>query len=252
MPSMETHAQCQVTLAQVETGELIKISGTIRHYTCERGEASFVFARKDKARMGMVSVALAVAGVGGQAIATASNAASLQEEADYVEFDLDGRKVKGWLWRSPFEEGDVVDAAVVWQGEYFELVALANPADRTIALYPHCARGRRAFYTLVFRWWLIFAGVYPTAFTCLAFSFGRLSRHFFQLPFWLCWGGLVVGISFVIFMLMLQWTAFGKAAQRVFSVLGLNDPSGVDLKETTKARRKQGDPPEMGAFFFRY
>ncbi|WP_112069038.1 putative type VI secretion system effector [Herbaspirillum rubrisubalbicans] len=249
---METISPCQVTLGQVETGELIKISGTIRHYTCERGEASFVLTRKDKARMGMVSVALAAAGMGGQAIATASNAAGMQEEADYVEFDLDGKKVKGWLWRSPFKEGDVVDAAVVWQGEYFELVALANPADRTIALYPHCVRGRRAFYALVFRWWLIFAGVYPTVFTCLAFSLGRLSRHFFQLPFWLCWGGLVVGITFVIFMLMLQWTPFGKAAQRVFSVLGLKDPSGVDLKKTTKAQRKPGDPPEMGAFFFRY
>ena len=119
----------------------------------------------------MVSVALAAAGMGGQAIATASNAGSLQEEADHVEFDLDGKKVRGWLWRSPFKEGDIVDAAVVWQGEYFELVALANPADRTIALYPHCVRGRRAFYTLVFRWWLIFAGIYPAIFSFLFYSF---------------------------------------------------------------------------------
>jgi len=249
---METHAQCQVTLAQVETGELIKISGTIRHYTCERGEASFVLTRKDKARMGMVSIALAAAGMGAQAVATASNAASLQEEADHVEFDLDGKKVRGWLWRSPFKEGDIVDAAVVWQGEYFELVALANPADRTIALYPHCVRGRRAFYTLVFRWWFIFAVIFPTVVAFLFFSFGRFSRHLFQLPFWILSGGLMASATFVIFMLMLQWTPFGKAAQRVFSVLGLNDPSGVDLKKTTKARRKQGDPPEMGAFFFRY
>jgi len=187
---METHAQCQVTLAQVETGELIKISGTIRHYTCERGEASFVLTRKDKAKMGMVSVALAAAGMGGQAIATASNSASLQEEADYVEFDLGGKKVKGWLWRSPFKEGDVVDAAVVWKGEYFELVALANPADRTIALYPHCVRGRRAFYMLVFRWWFIFSGIFSPAailFVFIAFGFNRI---IFKFPFWLAWGGL--------------------------------------------------------------
>nr|WP_034339465.1 putative type VI secretion system effector [Herbaspirillum sp. B39] len=249
---METHAQCQVTLAQVETGELIKISGTIRHYTCERGEASFVLTRKDKAKMGMVSVALAAAGMGGQAIATASNSASLQEEADYVEFDLGGKKVKGWLWRSPFKEGDVVDAAVVWKGEYFELVALANPADRTIALYPHCVRGRRAFYMLVFRWWFIFSGIFSPAailFVFIAFGFNRI---IFKFPFWLAWGGLAFCWTFIILMLMLQWTPFGKAAQRVFSALGLKDPSSVDLKKTTKAQRKPGDPPEMGAFFFRY
>ncbi len=249
---METNAPCQVTLGQVETGALIKISGTIRHYNCERGEASFVLTRKDKARMGMVSVALAAAGMGGQAIATASNAASLQEEADYVEFDLDGKKVKGWLWRSPFKEGDAVDAAVAWQGEYFELVALAKPADRTIALYPHCVRGRRAFYMLVFHWWLIFAGIFPPVAAFIFYSFEPFNRYLFQLPFWICWGGLIASATFVIFMLMLQWTPFGKAAQRVFSVLGLKDPSGVDLKKTTKAQRKPGDPPEMGAFFFRY
>jgi hypothetical protein len=249
---METISPCQVTLGQVETGELIKISGTIRHYTSERGEASFVLTRKDKARMGMVSVALAAAGMGGQAIATASNAASLQEEADYVEFDLDGKKVKGWLWRSPFKEGDIVDAAVVWQGEYFELVALANPTDRTIALYPHCVRGRRAFYALVFRWWFIFAGVITPVSTSLLIWLSGSYRYFFELPFWGAWAVIALGWTFVIFMLMLQWTPFGKAAQRVFSVLGLRDPSGVDLKKTTKAQRKQGDPPEIGAFFFRY
>ncbi|MEN2671390.1 putative type VI secretion system effector [Herbaspirillum huttiense] len=232
--------------------EMIKISGEIKNYVSRRDEASFVLTKKDKTGMGMVSVALAAAGMGGQAIATASNAGSLQEEADHVEFDLDGKKVRGWLWRSPFKEGDIVDAAVVWQGEYFELVALANPADRTIALYPHCVRGRRAFYTLVFRWWLIFAGIYPAIFSFLFYSFEPFKRYLFQLSFWLCWGGLIASATFVIFMLMLQWTPFGKAAQRIFSVLGLRDPSGVDLKKTTKAQRKPGDPPEMGAFFFRY
>ena len=44
---------------------LIKISGEIRNYVSERGEASFVLTKKDKTGMGMVSVALAAAGMGG-------------------------------------------------------------------------------------------------------------------------------------------------------------------------------------------
>ncbi|WP_343721628.1 putative type VI secretion system effector [Herbaspirillum seropedicae] len=231
---------------------LIKISGEIKNYVSKRDEASFVLTKKDKAGMGMVSLALAAAGMGGQAIATASNAASLQEEADYVEFDLDGKKVKGRLWRSPFKEGDVVDAAVVWQGGYFELIALAKPADRIIALYPHCVRGRRAFYMLVFRWWFIFAGIFPPAVTYFGFLAFGFNRIIFEFPFWLAWGGIAFGWTFVIFMLMLQWMPFVKVAQRVFSVLGLKDPSGVDLKKTTETQRQQGDPSEVGAFFFRY
>lgn len=231
---------------------LIKISGEIKGYVSHRDEASFVLTKKDKTGMGMVSFALAAAGMGGQAIATASNSTNLQEEADHVEFELDGKKVQGWLWRSPFKNGDVVDAVVVWQGEYFELVAVAKPADRLIALYPHCVRGRRAFYTLVFRWWFIFAGISPPVFTFIFLWASGFTRHLFQLPFWIAWGGFAAGWTFIIFMLMRQWTPFGKAAQRVFSVLGLKDPSGVDLKKTSKAQRKPGDPPEMGAFFFRY
>ncbi|WP_244940145.1 putative type VI secretion system effector [Herbaspirillum seropedicae] len=169
---------------------LIKISGEIKNYVSKRDEASFVLTKKDKAGMGMVPLALAAAGMGGQAIATASTAASLQEEADYVECDLDGNEVKGWLWRSPFKEGDIVDAAVVWQGEYFELVALAKPADRIIALYPHCVRGRRAFYMLVSRWWFIFAGIFPPAVTYFGFLAFGFNRIIFEFPFWLAWGGL--------------------------------------------------------------
>ncbi|NUT60642.1 putative type VI secretion system effector [Herbaspirillum sp. C9C3] len=235
-----------------QQGGLIKVSGEIKNYASKREAASFVLTKKDKTGMGMVSVALAAAGMGGQAIATASNAANLQEEADYVEFELEGKSVKGWLWRSPFKEGDTVDAAVVWQGEYFELVALAKPSERIIALYPHCVRGRRAFYALVFRWWFIFSGIFPPAVTYFGFLAFGFNRVIFEFSFWIAWGGIAFGWTFIIFMLMLQWTPFGKAAQRVFSVLGLRDPSGIDLKKTTKAQRKPGDPPEMGAFFFRY
>ncbi|MDR9839860.1 putative type VI secretion system effector [Herbaspirillum huttiense] len=231
---------------------LMKITGTIKAYVSKRDEASFVLTRKDKTGMGMVAVALAATGIGGQAIGTASNAANMQEEADYVEFELDGRPVKGWLWRSPFKEGDAVDAVVTWQGAHFELVALANPGDRVIALYPHCVRGRRAFYALVFRWWFIFCGIITPVSTSLLIWLSGSYRYLFALPFWGAWAGIALGWTFVIFMLMRQWIPFGKAAQRVFSVLGLKDPSGVDLKKTTRSQRKPSDPPEMGAFFFRY
>ncbi|MGC5276288.1 hypothetical protein ACPXAM_24450, partial [Escherichia coli] len=76
-------------------------------------------------RMGMVAVALAATGMGGQAIGTATNASRINEEADFVSFELNGKRVKGWLWRSPFSEGDDVDVVAVWQGDYYELMAMA-------------------------------------------------------------------------------------------------------------------------------
>lgn len=45
-------------------------------------------------------------------MSVASNASAMEEEADHVQCDIDGTKVSGWLWRSPFKDGDMVDAAV--------------------------------------------------------------------------------------------------------------------------------------------
>lgn len=92
--------------------------------------------------MGVIAVAAALAGLGGQAIAVANNAHSVEEEADYVQFGLNGSVVQGWVWRSPFSEGDEVHVAAQWIGDHYEAFGIARPADKTIALYPHCSRSK--------------------------------------------------------------------------------------------------------------
>ncbi|WP_433693349.1 putative type VI secretion system effector [Herbaspirillum seropedicae] len=230
----------------------IKISGGIKKYVSKRGEASFVLTKKDKTGMGMVSVALAATGMGAQAIATASNGASLQEEADYVEFDLDGKKVKGWLWRSPFKEGDIVDAVVAWQGDYFELVALAKPSDRMIALYPHCVRGRIGLLKIAAKWWLILFFVFSPMLMGLLVGLGEGLSKVFSVDFISLWGGGGAICTFVQAMLMRQWFPFVRTAQRVFNVFGWKNASSIDFVKTTRQQRKPDDPPELGVYYFKY
>src|SRR5690242_669596 len=105
---------------------MVKLSGTIANYKCTRASASFVFTDSDRTKLGVVAIAAGVAGLSGPAISTASYAASTEEEADYVEFELDGKPVKGWVWRSPFEEGDEVEVAAEWQGDHYEAGAIAR------------------------------------------------------------------------------------------------------------------------------
>ena len=69
----------------------VKLTGTIRNLKVTRASASFVFTESDQVKMGVIAVAAAIAGLGGQAIAAASNASAMEEEADYLEFDLDGQ-----------------------------------------------------------------------------------------------------------------------------------------------------------------
>lgn len=58
----------------------------------------------------------------------------MDEEADYVEFVLEGQPIKGWVWRSPFQEGDEVEVAAEWQKDHYEVFGIARPVDHTIAL----------------------------------------------------------------------------------------------------------------------
>lgn len=87
---------------------LVLLSGTMRNLKVTRASANFVFTESDQTKMGVVAFASAIAGLGGQAMATASNASALEEEADYLEFELDGQLLKGWVWRNPFKDGDEV------------------------------------------------------------------------------------------------------------------------------------------------
>ena len=76
-------------LTQPNADGLVKLSGTVRNLKVTRTSASFVFTESDQTRMGVVAFAAAIAGLGGQAMATASNASTLEEEADYIEFELE-------------------------------------------------------------------------------------------------------------------------------------------------------------------
>ncbi|WWL68376.1 putative type VI secretion system effector [Burkholderia pseudomallei] len=68
--------------------------------------------------------------------------AGVKEEADRVQFEIDGKKITGWLMWFPFQDGDEVEvvAEPLRDGTY-RTFAVLRPSDRTISLYPHCSRG---------------------------------------------------------------------------------------------------------------
>ena len=45
---------------------------------------------------------------------------------------------------------------------------------------------------------------------------------------------------------------FASVSERVFAALGWSNPSQIDLKKSSKEKRKDGDPGEYGTFYFRY
>jgi len=179
---------------------LVKISGQISNYKSTREHANFFFTQNDNKAMGLAAIASAAIGSSGLAMGAAISASDMEEEADYVEFEMDGEAMKGWVWRSPFANNDIVDVVGEWRDDYFELVAIARPADRTIALYPHCSRGKHAHIKNAIKWW--FLGVTGMiGFTAITMAFL-----------------IALGESFLVLLLFipcflvpsLMWLFFGK------------------------------------------
>jgi hypothetical protein len=188
-------------------------------------------------------------------VANASFASSLEEEADYLEFELAGRKVKGWVWRSPFSEGDRVNVVGDERGDHIELAGIARPSDRTIALYPHCSRSRLSHGANAVKWWSIGTSAF-IGFTLLLIYFVTGQRNDFwdDIQDWFGLPALGVAAFTAIMTISLtrKWMPFVRVAEKVFRALDLPHPSRIDLVKSSKARRKPGDPGEYGTFWFRY
>src|SRR6218665_1194611 len=234
---------------------LSKASGVIQNYRCTRASASFVLTQRDRNQMSMVAVASALARLSGPASSTAMYATDTEEEADYVEFDLSGRPMKGWVWRSPFKEGDEVEVVVQQGPKHAELVAIARPQDRIIALYPHCASGRSKHARIAVKCWL-WLTLFLNGFTAGVLLFisrsDPASRGEMVEPFAYCALGVAVFFALMVMSLAAKWRPFAHTSERVFTALGWPNPRRVDLPARTKAQRSPSDPGELGTFYFRY
>lgn len=230
--------------------DLVRLSGTIKNYRCSRAKADFMFTGGNKARMGAVAIAAPIAGLSGPVSSIASHLINAEEQADYVEFDLDEKHIKGWVWRSPFKEGDKVQIAAEWRNGHYEAAGIARPSDRTTALYPHCSRGRVAHAKNAVKWAFLGAPLFFLLTLLLARIIGV--RQFQAALSWEIALVSFVCCGFIVFRLTRKWMVFVHLAENIFRTLGSPDPSHVDLVKSSKAQRKPDDPGEFGTFYFRY
>ncbi len=237
-------------------GELVLLQGRVSQYRSVRQRANFVYSNEGRLALGGVALAAAAAGLGGQAVAGAMHAADMEEEADQLRFWVDGQPVQAWVWRAPFAEGDEVQVVASWTGDHYEGYAIARPADRTVALYPHLSRGRVAHWRNALRWGAL-GGLGAAA---IAMVFGLLVVFISGtgLSAGLLGMAAVAGSILTVIVLLIslllarQWMRFVRPAEQIFAKFGWRSPASVDLVKTTRRQRKPDDDGELGAFYFRY
>ncbi|WP_146176623.1 putative type VI secretion system effector [Chromobacterium sp. Panama] len=236
--------------------KLEKISGTISYYKKSREMANFFFTDRDRNIMGLSAIAGALAGAAGMAASTARDASNLREQADYIEMKINGLPAKGWVWFSPFKDGDRVELIGIKKESHFEIIAIARAKDHVIALYPHCSRGKKAHIRTVIKWWLISSSfsvglLIPLVAIIFDFISGSKAPYLFMEAGYIYAALAIYGILGAYSLSMgKRFMMYVHAATHVFKTMGLSDPDNIDLPKRTK--RKPGDPGAFGVMYFNY
>jgi magnesium-transporting ATPase (P-type) len=203
--------------------------------------------------MEATAVAGVALGMGASAMGLLQMSANSKEEADWVEFELGGKRVEGWLWKMPMSDGDFVEVVVEQKAEggYFAY-ALRRPDDGVIAVYPHATNGRSALYRRIMKYMLWMFVICFGIFCIMFYSHGGMEQG----------DGMLLGIgsvaSLLIFWILfhrayLKMAHFAKLAEVIFSCYGWSDVRKIDLARASKgAKPANPEPGEFGIHYFRY
>jgi hypothetical protein len=234
------------------------LRGKISNLRKSRRSQDFFFTDADRAKMGATAIAAGLAGLGGIATGLAGMATNTTEEADLLEFDLDGKQIKAWVWSSVFKEGDEVEVVVEQLGDTWQAVGIRRFSDKIVALHPHCSRGRYAHYRTTIKWWIITSAILilTGALITSGFAFfddgiqSALSMLMFSV--FVSGSGFMLISGFIAYRMSSKMMGFVQLAEGIFQGFGWSDVKNIDLPAITKKSKQSDDPGALGVLYFRY
>jgi len=232
--------------------------GRVRNLHTKRCRRDFVFTASDRTKMGTTAIAAGLAGLGGVAAGLGAMAMDTTEEADLLEFELDGKPIKAWVWVSAFKEGDEVEVVAEPDGDKWLGYGIRSVSNRIVALHPHCSRGRYAHYRASFLWFLRIVGclILATYLIVAAVSYfsGDSLRDFVAFAAALIPAMLISAAIFgaIAYRISRKYFGFVQLAEGIFRGFGWPNVKHIDLPALTKRSKTPGDPGALGVLYFRY
>ncbi|WP_321884763.1 putative type VI secretion system effector [Paraburkholderia bannensis] len=198
------------------------------------------------------TVVLGLSGMTALSVGLAASARHSDEEVDKVEFDVGGVHVEGWLWRCPFRENDEVEVVAEQSSAGVTCFAVRRVEDGLIAIYPHCTSGQRAYLKTVVKVCLSFLLPWIAVSAYLFFVKApllTLPQRFFYLGV-----GALIPALFLLFFAVSGYRKdrpFIVLSEQIFATFGWKDAPGINLKKTSKGKRRPDDGPGFGLWIFR-
>ncbi|MCA7928406.1 putative type VI secretion system effector [Burkholderia cepacia] len=234
----------------------ILLRGCIKNLKKTRSSRDFLFSDADRAAMGTTAVAAGLVGLGGVAVGLSGMAMDTTEEADLLEFEIEGKSVKAWVWWSVFAEGDEVEIVAERWGDIWHAFGIRRISDKIVALHPHCSRGRYAHYRASFRWGGMFLALALAVayFIIACFAIFKGGAPIDSLLIGCAMGSLgsAAIFSLITYRISRKMMGFVRLAEGIFEGFGWKDVKNIDLPAITKKGKKPGDPGALGVLYFRY
>lgn len=236
----------------------VLLRGVMRNLQVKETTSEFFFTAADKTNMGAAGALAAAVGLSGVAAGMASM--SLEETHETVtqmNFELDGKQVEALVWMCPFDEGQEVDVVAEKIADRYKAFAVANPKNRTIAMYPHAASGRISHYksTGIALAKLFFAVVLVCLFLISLSVWLNQAQADWRSFLGILAGGII--LTSTIFAVIgvriaAKYMPFVRIAEGVFRAMGWKDVERINLRKQTLKNKKPGDDPYLGVYYFRY
>ncbi|QTO43625.1 putative type VI secretion system effector [Burkholderia latens] len=230
------------------------LRGTISRLKCRRRQQDFVLNEAEHAYMQATAAGAALAGMGAFAIGLVQSSANSEEEADWVEFELDGKQIEGWLWKMPMKDGDEVEiAAELRPNNRYFAYSVRRINDDVIAVYPHATRGRSALYRWLMKIMLsLFIPIFGL-FCILLFRDADGVERATLVIFLGITGAAALVIFWVLFYrAYLKMKHFARLAEVIFSCYGWGDVRRINLVRSSKQLKPGNRDLEYGIHYFYY
>jgi len=235
---------------------MLLLRGTISKLRCYTREHDFLSTTDQHKQIGITAIVATAMGMGAQAAGMVGTTGNKAEKAHWLEFELDGKKIQGWVWKMPLGTGDNVEVVAEHTGgDCYTAYGIKRVDDGLVAAYPHVVAGRKVLYRNSVRGWLWFS-VIAFLLSMLIFvtdsGFGVLLEEdmLFLMPrFFAMWFLVVGAIAFRISRLYMESVGMAEA---IFRTFGWPDVEKIDLRKTSKENPGDYKIPGFGEHYFRY
>lgn len=233
----------------------VLVRGTIQNLKRLRRSHGFVLSQIQQRDIGITAVGAAAMGMSAVGIGLANMAASSDEEADWVEFELDGKQMQGWLWLLPMRNGDRVEVvAEKVERERYVVYAVKRDGDDIVAVYPHATAGRKEHYRIMAKSMLgayFFISAIGVFVMHTPGDFGVNFWSFVKFMSGVLFGSLVM-FAIIFCRVTRKMMGFVRLAEAIFRTYGWPDVENINLRKTSRANRRDNTLPNFGRYYFRY